>query len=34
MGLMMDEIIGPDVIRPLGAQPDAGAVIEPEPSPA
>ena len=26
----MDEVVGPDVIRPLGTQPDAGAVIEPE----
>ncbi len=29
----MDEVVGPDVIRPLGAQPDAGAVIEPKPAP-
>ena len=30
---VMHEVIGPDVIRPLGAQPDAGAVIEPKPAP-
>ena len=26
---VMDEVVGPDVVRPLGAQPDAGAVVEP-----
>ena len=30
MGLMMDEVIGPDVVRPLGTQPDAGAVVQPQ----
>ena len=33
MGLVVDEVIGPDVVRPLRAQPDAGTVIEPEPGP-
>ena len=26
---VMHEVIGPDVVRPLGAQPDAGAVVQP-----
>ena len=29
MGLGLHEVIGPDMIAPLRAQPDAGAVIEP-----
>ena len=33
MGPVMHEVIGPDMVRPLGAQPDAGSVVEPEPAP-
>ena len=29
----MHEVIARDMVRALGAQPDAGAVIEPEPDP-
>ena len=29
----MHEVVGPDVVRPLGTQPDAGAVVQPEPTP-
>ena len=29
----MDEVVGPDVVRPLGAQPDAGAVAQPQTAP-
>ena len=27
---VMDEVVGPDMVRPIGAQPDAGAVVEPQ----
>ena len=30
---MLDEVIGPDVVRPLRPQPDAGSVVQPEPTP-
>jgi hypothetical protein len=30
---VLDEVIGPDMIGPLGAQTDAGSVVEPEPAP-
>ena len=33
MGAVMHEVIGPDMVRPFGAQPDAGAVVDPEPPP-
>jgi len=33
MGAVLDEVVGPDVVRPLRAEPDAGAVIEPETAP-
>ena len=33
VGPVLDEVIGPDVVGPLRSQPDAGAVIEPEPGP-
>ena len=33
VGPVMHEVIGPDMVRPLGAQPDAGSVDEPEPAP-
>ena len=33
MGPVMHEVIGPDMVGPLGTQPDAGAVVEPEPAP-
>ena len=29
----MHEVIGPDVVRPLGTQPDARAVVEPQTTP-
>lgn len=32
MGSILDEVIGPDVVRPLGAQAHAGAVIQPQPA--
>jgi hypothetical protein len=30
MGAVLDEVVGPDVARPLRPQPDAGAVREPQ----
>src|ERR1700722_3525068 len=33
VGTVFDEVIGPDMIGPLGAQTDAGSVVEPEPAP-
>jgi hypothetical protein len=33
MGAVLDEVVGPDVVRVFGAQAEAGAVREPEPSP-
>ena len=33
MGPVMHEVIGPDMVGPLGAQPDAGAVVQPETAP-
>ena len=32
MGAVLDEVVGPDVVRMLGPQPDAGAVRQPEPA--
>ncbi len=32
MGAVLDEVVGPDVVGPLRPQPDAGAVVEPEPA--
>ena len=32
MGTILDEVVGPDVIGPLGAQADAGSVSQPEPA--
>ena len=32
VGAVLDEVVGPDVIAALGPQPDAGAVIQPEPA--
>src|SRR3984957_2083397 len=32
MGPILDEIIGPDMVRPLGAQTHTGAVIQPQPA--
>jgi hypothetical protein len=32
MGAVLDEVVGPDVVRTLGPQPDAGAVRQPEPA--
>jgi hypothetical protein len=32
MGSALDEVVGPDVVRALGAQPDAGPAREPEPA--
>ena len=29
---VLDEVVGPDVVRPLRPQPDAGSVIEPKPA--
>ena len=33
VGPVMHEVIGPDMVRPLGAQPDAGTVVQPQTSP-
>jgi hypothetical protein len=33
MGAVLDEVVGPDVVRVFGAQAEARAVREPEPSP-
>ena len=33
MGPVLDEIVGPDMVRPARSQPDTGAVIEPEAAP-
>ena len=33
MGPVMHEVIGPDMVGPLCAQPDAGAVVEPQTAP-
>src|SRR5208283_3710726 len=33
MGAILDEVVGPDMVRMLGPQTDAGSVIEPEPLP-
>ena len=33
MGAVMEEVVGPDMVRPLGTQPDAGAVVQPERAP-
>ena len=30
---VMDEVIGPDMVRLLEAQPDAGAIVQPQTSP-
>lgn len=30
MGAVFDEVIGPDVVAPLGPQADTGAVVEPQ----
>jgi len=30
MGDVLDEVVAPDMARPFGAQPNAGAVIEPQ----
>jgi hypothetical protein len=32
MGAVLDEVVGPDVVRTLGPQPEAGAVRQPEPA--
>jgi hypothetical protein len=32
VGSVLDEVVGPDVVRALGAEPDAGAAREPEPA--
>lgn len=32
MGSVLDEVVGPDMVGPLGAQPDARSVIEPKPA--
>src|SRR5215218_3336510 len=32
VGAVLDEVVGPDVVRALGPQPDAGAVRQPEPA--
>jgi hypothetical protein len=32
MGTVLDEVVGPDVVGALGAQPEAGPVREPEPA--
>jgi hypothetical protein len=32
MGAILDEVVGPDVVRVLRPQPDAGSVVEPEPA--
>ena len=31
MGAILDEVVGPDVVRALGPEPDAGSVRQPEP---
>jgi hypothetical protein len=31
MGAVLDEVVGPDVVRALGSEPDAGSVRQPEP---
>ena len=33
MRAVLDEVVGPHMVRPLGAQTDAGSVVEPEPTP-
>ncbi len=33
MGPVMHKVIGSDMVGPLGAEPDAGYVVEPEPAP-
>ena len=33
IGPVMHEVIRPDMVRALGAQPDTGSVVEPEPAP-
>ena len=33
VGAVLDEVVGPDVVAVLRPQPDAGAVVEPEPAP-
>jgi hypothetical protein len=32
VGAVLDEVVGPDVIAVLGPEPDAGAVVQPEPT--
>ena len=32
MGTVLDEVVGPDMVRPLRSEPDTGSVIEPEPA--
>ena len=32
MGLGLDEVVAPDMIAMLRSQPDAGAVVEPQPA--
>ena len=33
MGAVVDEVIGPDMVRTLRPKPDAGAVVQPQPTP-
>ena len=33
MGAIPHEVVGPDMVRPLRSQPDAGSIAEPEPAP-
>ena len=33
MGPVMNEVVGPDMVRALGAQPDTGSVVQPQTSP-
>src|SRR6056297_1726426 len=33
VGAILDEVIGPDMVRPLRPEPDAGAIVQPEPAP-
>ena len=32
MRAVLDEVVGPDMVGVLRAQPDAGAIVEPEPA--
>ncbi len=33
MGAVLDEVVGPDMVRPLRPQPDAGLIRQPQPAP-